>query len=47
MLEGRLFVYGVPLGFSATVSRNYSGELRKLVETVDKWVYEGSLNVSF
>ncbi len=47
MLEGRMFVYGIPLGFGMNVSRNYSRELRRLVEVADKWVLEGSLNVSF
>jgi hypothetical protein len=47
MVEGRMFVYGIPLGFGMNVSRNYSRELRRLVEVADKWVLEGSLNVSF
>jgi len=46
-LEGRVFAGSVPLGMQFQVSRNYSPELRRMVETVDKWVYEGSFNVSF
>ncbi len=42
-IEGRC--YG--LGMTISASRNYSGELRKLTETVDKWVFEGSLYMSF
>lgn len=46
-LEGRIFAGGVPLGMEFRVSKNYSPELRRMVETVDKWVYEGSFNMSF
>jgi len=46
-LEGRVFAGSVPLGMQFQVSRNYSPELRRMVETVDKWVYEGSFNVNF
>jgi hypothetical protein len=46
-LEGRIFAGGVPLGMDFRVSKNYSPELRRMVETVDKWVYEGSFNMSF
>jgi hypothetical protein len=42
-IEGRC--YG--LGMAISASKNYSGELRKLTETVDKWVFEGSLYMSF
>lgn len=47
-IEGRHFIWSaVPLGYEFTVSRNHSTELRKLVETVDKWVVEAGINVSF
>lgn len=46
-MEGRIFAGSVPLGMQFQVSRNYSPELRRMVETVDKWIYEGSFNVSF
>jgi len=47
-IEGRHFLWSaIPLGYEFTVSRNHSTELRKLVETVDKWVVEAGINVSF
>ncbi len=46
-MEGRMFMGSVPLGMELRISHNYSPELRRMVETVDKWVYEGSLTVSF
>lgn len=47
-IEGRHFIWSaVPLGYEFTVSHNHATELRKLVETVDKWVVEAGINVSF
>ncbi len=46
-LEGRTFIFDIPFGMELLVSRNFSPELRRMVETVDKWVYEGSFNMSF
>ncbi len=46
-LEGRAFLWGIPFGMDFSVSKNHSPELRRMVETVDKWVYEGSFNMSF
>ncbi|MCX7678539.1 MAG: hypothetical protein N2316_04910 [Spirochaetes bacterium] len=46
-LEGRMFIGDFPLGMEMRISHNYSTELRRMVETVDKWVVEGSLTVSF
>ena len=46
-VEGRLFAYGIPIGLELKTCKNYAPELRKLVETTDKYMVEASANISF
>ncbi len=47
MVESRFFLWGIPIGNEIRISKNYAPELRRLVETVDKWTAEISINISF
>jgi len=46
-LEGRFFAGGIPIGIEIKATKNYAPELRKLVETTDKYAFETSAYVSF
>ena len=47
-IESRFFVWGgIPLGIELKASKNYAPELRKLVETTDKYALEMSAYISF
>jgi hypothetical protein len=47
-IESRFFVWGgIPLGIELKASKNYAPELRKLVETTDKYALEMSVYISF
>lgn len=47
-IESRFFIWGgIPLGIELKASKNYAPELRKLVETTDKYALEMSAYISF
>jgi hypothetical protein len=47
-IESRFFLWGgLPLGIELKASKNYAPELRKLVETTDKYALELSAYISF
>lgn len=46
-IDFKSFYWGIPYGMNFRFSRNYASDLNMLVEAADKFIFEGSLCVSF